>query len=242
MDLTVRERIDAAENFYRTALEQLLESGVPFLIGGAYAMREYAEIFRDTKDLDIFCTAGDYPRILECLGSHGYETEITDASWLAKAFCGDHFVDLIFNSGNGLCPVDESWFERARSVELFGLEVRLISSEEEIWTKLYIRDRHRFDGADVCHILRKQAPHLDWRHLLTRVEPHWEIFLAELLEFRFVYPSQRDTVPRWIMEELLSRARHQLDLPEPKDRICRGPMLSRTDYEIDIREWEYRSK
>jgi hypothetical protein len=235
-------RLHEAEAFYVSALERLNESGVPFMIGGAYAMRQYADIYRDTKDLDVFCKAGDYPRLLDALQAAGYATEITDANWLAKAFHDSYFIDLIFNAGNGLCSVDDTWFEHAPTVSLLGVEVKLIPAEEEIWTKLYIRDRHRYDGADICHIIRKQGPELDWQRLLMRMETHWELLLGQILEFRFVYPSERDAVPRWLMEELISRAHAQLDMPTPKDRICRGNLLSRSDYEIDEREWGYRPK
>jgi hypothetical protein len=34
-----------------------------------------------------------------------------DAGRLAKAYHGNDFIDLIFSSGNGLCAVDDDWFE-----------------------------------------------------------------------------------------------------------------------------------
>jgi hypothetical protein len=65
------------------------------------------------------------------------------------------------------------------------------------------------------------------------------VLLAHITMFRFVYPSERDTIPRWLMEELLARVQDQLSLPTPQDRICRGPLLSRTQYEEDTNEWGY---
>lgn len=229
-----------AEQFYVEALDNLGRTAIPFMVGGAYALREYADIYRDTKDLDIFCKASDYPLLLDALGRQGYDTEITDANWLAKARRGQHFIDIIFNSGNGICPVDDGWLEHAPAVELLGRSVKLIPAEEEIWTKSYVQGRHRFDGADVLHILRKRGKSLDWERLLARFEGHWEVLLAHLLTFQFVYPSERDSVPPAVMGELLERARRQLELPVPRDRICRGPLLSRTDYEVDIDTWGYR--
>lgn len=231
-----------AEEFYVEALHRLAEANVPYMVGGAYSMREYADIYRDTKDLDVFCKAGDYPRLLQSLTDAGYQAEITDETWLAKAFKGEHYVDIIFNSANELCPVDDTWLENAPTVKLLGCEVKLIPAEEVLWSKMYVHDRHRFDGADVHHIIRKQGPRLDWKRLLLRMEPHWELLLAHLLTFRFVYPSDRDVVPEWLMKELLSRAEQQLPLPTPKDRVCRGPLLSRTQYKIDVEEWGYKEK
>lgn len=47
-----------SETFFTAALGALRRGNVPFMIGGAYAMRAYAGIFRDTKDLDVFCCPG----------------------------------------------------------------------------------------------------------------------------------------------------------------------------------------
>ena len=60
----------AAENpepevkaFYRQVLDILLDSGVPFLVGGAYAFNRYTGINRHTKDLDIFIRRDDFERV-----------------------------------------------------------------------------------------------------------------------------------------------------------------------------------
>lgn len=233
---------EETEKFYAQALQHLLATELPFMVGGAFALGEYADIYRDTKDLDIFTTAGQYSRLLAELAGKGYDTEITDASWLAKARLGERYVDIIFASANGVAPVDDSWFDHALTVELFGCEVRLIPPEELLWQKMLLLDRHRFDGADVNHIVRKQGRKLDWRRLLTRMEPYWEVLLAHLLLYRFVYPAERDAVPGWLIEELQTRFRSQLDVPVPLDKICRGPLLNKTQYAVDIEEWGYRSR
>jgi hypothetical protein len=54
-----------AEAFYAAALRELEKFGVPFLLGGTYAVSAYTGITRATKDLDIFCKPGDCARILE---------------------------------------------------------------------------------------------------------------------------------------------------------------------------------
>jgi hypothetical protein len=228
-----------AEDFYLRALIDLMRGGTPFLVGGAYALREYGGIFRDTKDLDVFCRRRDYPRLLRTLAAAGYTIEITDPTWIAKAFHGDHFVDIIFGSGNARCTVDDLWFRHARRVTLFGSSVMLIPPEEMIWTKVYVQDRFRFDGADIAHIIRKQGPRLDWRRLLTRVDRDWELLLAHLITFRFAYPAERDTVPGWVLRGLCSRLDRQLADPAPGGRVCRGPLLSPHDYQIDLIEWGY---
>ena len=90
-----------AEAFYAEALHELSSLGLPFLLAGTYAVSAYTGITRPTKDLDIFCKAGDYPRILGHFQSRGYAVEIEDARWLAKVRTGEYFFDLIFASANG---------------------------------------------------------------------------------------------------------------------------------------------
>jgi hypothetical protein len=229
-----------AEQFYAQALRLLQEAGVPFMVGGAYAMREYADIYRDTKDLDVFCKPGDYPALLRALSDAGYQIELTDATWLAKAFHKGHYVDVIFNSGNHLSPVDDTWLDNATSIEILDCKVKLVPAEEELVTKMFVQDRYRHDGADVLHILRKRGLHLDWDRIYAHMEPHWEILLAHLITFQYVYPSERTAVPRSLLEKLLTRVTEQLDMPVSKERICRGPLLSRHAYEVDTSEWGYK--
>jgi Nucleotidyl transferase of unknown function (DUF2204) len=230
----------SAERFYVAALKCLQKSGTPFMLGGAFSLQEYAGIHRDTKDLDIFCTAGDSHALLGVLSEAGYTTQMTDPNWLAKAFQGEYFVDLIFNSHNGLCPVDDIWLEHARDAAVLGLKVKLVPPEEVLWTKIYVQQRVRFDGADVNHILRQTGPKLDWERLLRRFEVHWELLLSAISNFQFVYPAERDHVPRWVIDELVRRMTALRDLPASEDRVCRGHYLDRAGYEIDLNEWGYR--
>jgi hypothetical protein len=77
----------------------LTEAGIPFLVGGGYALAHYTGIRRDTKDFDIFLTRREVERALDILSGAGYRTEMTHAHFLGKVFCEDLFVDFIFCSG-----------------------------------------------------------------------------------------------------------------------------------------------
>jgi hypothetical protein len=230
-----------AENFYIEALNQLLDSGIPFLLGGAFAIRNYTAIHRDTKDLDIFCKPGDFTKLLKALASFGYRTEITDARWLAKAFKNDHFIDIIFNTVNNLCPVDDSWFHHSHHGQIFDVPVHYLAPEELFWCKIYVQNRDRYDGADLNHIILKQGLTMDWKRVLNRLEQHWHLLLSQFLNFQFVYPSERDCVPKWLFEELLDRAKDQYELPIPIERVCRGPLIEQVHYTIDVIEWNYKT-
>jgi hypothetical protein len=228
-----------AEAFYVDALRELSKLDLPFLLGGTYALSVYTGITRATKDLDILCKPSDYPRILERFKSLGYAIEIEDERWIAKVFRGEHFFDLIFASWRGGLPVSDKWFEHAPCVEVFGVPVRVIGPTELIWSKAFVQLRHRYDGADIVHLILKQHDRIDWRRLLGHMDLHWEVLLVHLLNFRWAYPSEREHVPRWLMDELTGRLERQLELPAPRVKICRGRMFSQIDYEQAVKGWGF---
>lgn len=221
--------------FYLNALRVLSEAKVPYLLGGAYAFAHYTGIIRHTKDLDLFVRAVDAPRALDVLGHAGYHTEMTFTHWLGKAFCGDDFVDVIFSSGNGYCSVDDEWFAHAVPMEEGG--ALLCPAEELIWQKAYIMERERFDGADVNHLLHARVSQLDWDRLLRRFGSHWQLLLAHLILFSFVYPAERQRIPARVLEGLLKRWSDEMRGTVADENNCQGPLLSRMQY---LRDTELR--
>ncbi|MDJ1470800.1 nucleotidyltransferase [Xanthocytophaga flava] len=231
-----------AEKFYKEALTMLNEAGLSYLVGGAFALQQYTGIYRDTKDLDIFCKASEYPKILKHFSSMGYHTEITDSRWLAKVyFHDDYFMDIIYNTVNNICTVDDSWMENSYAGEFCGVPVQFLSAEELFWCKIYVQNRERFDGADLNHLIVRYGDRLNWNRVWMHLEIHWQLLMAQLLSFQFCYPSKRDLVPHWLMEELLAKAKEQYDLPTPQQTLCLGPLIDQTQYDIDVREWNYKT-
>jgi hypothetical protein len=228
-----------SEAFYAEAIRELVATGTPFLLAGTYAVSAYTGITRETKDLDIFCKAGDYPRILSHFQDLGYTVEIEDERWLGKVYKGKYFFDVIFASSNGTMPVGDAWLEHACQIEVFGSPVRIVGPTELVWSKCFIQLRHRYDGADVAHVILKAHDKIDWQRLLAYMELHWEVLLTHLLNFRWIYPTERDHVPAWLLDELLERLSKQRELPPPQMKVCRGRMFSRIDYEIDVKEWGF---
>ncbi len=224
-----REEIDART----AALRALDASPVPFLVAGAYAFREYTGIFRDTKDLDLFIRVRDLEPAFAVLEEAGFRTELTDPVWIGKAFRGPWYVDLIFSSGNGIAVVDDAWFEHARPARVMGVDVLLAPPEEMIWSKSFVLERERYDGADVNHLIRACGSELDWTRLLARFDRYWEILFSHLLLFRFAYPGARDDVPEWVVHELVRRT---LAAPDeaPPEELCRGNLMSRVQYQHDL--------
>jgi hypothetical protein len=216
---------------HRDALRVLQEKGFAPMVGGAYALKTHTGLWRDTKDLDLFLRKDRIEAALEALDAAGYRTEFTDRLWLAKAYAGEYFIDLIFSSGNGVATVDEHWERRASTQKVLGVDALIVPAEEMIWQKAFIQERERFDGADIHHLLRCKGAAMDWEHLLQRFgERYWQVLFVHLITFRFSFPSDKEQVPAWVMEDLMARLRESERKPAATDRICRGTLLSRQQY------------
>ena len=240
--MTQEEDLKEAKAFYCEVLQLLNESGQEFLIGGAFAIMHHTGIFRNTKDLDIFCRHNQYVSILKFFADKGYKVELTDSRWLAKVFKGDYFIDIIFNSVNNICIIDDSWFQHAISADYENIPIKIIAPEELIWGKTYVQNRERYDGADLNHLLLRCGKTLDWKRLFGRMEHHYHLLLSVLLLFQFVYPGDyRDIIPQWLFDELIKKAQEQYAIPGSTEKVCLGPLIDNTQYRIDIVEWNYKA-
>jgi hypothetical protein len=226
--------------FYREVITRLNDSRIPYLVGGAYALAPYTGIERHTKDVDVFVRARDYGHVMALFESLGCSTELSFPHWLGKAFRDGEFIDVIYSSGNAIASVDDEWFAHAVAGEVFGLPVRLCPVEEIIWSKAFIMERERFDGADVLHLLRARGARLDWERLLRRFNVNWRVLFSHLLMFGYVYPSERATIPGWVIDEMLARLQRERHQAMEDERVCRGTIISREQYLIDVERWGYR--
>lgn len=223
---------------FRRALLALRGSNLRFLVGGAYALAAYTGVTRPPKDLDVFCHPDDAPRLLEALADAGFDTVLPYPHWLGKALEGHVYIDVIYGSSNGIAVVDEEWFTHAPHGELMGVPVPFCPPEETIWSKAWVMDRERFDGADIAHLVRATAEDLDWARLVRRFgEEHAPVLLCHLLLFAFVYPGERDRIPSWVQRSLLESVARQQVPASPN--VCRGPLFSGEQYRIDVERWGY---
>jgi len=229
----------AAEAFYSEVLQLMAKSEIPFLLSGTYALASYTGIDRPTKDVDVFAKAGDSLKMLSWFKEHEFEVEVVDERWLARITRDELFVDIIYNMPTVTTPINDEWFDRAPKAELFGATVRLVPPTEFIWSKIFVQDHHRYDGADVAHMILKCHDRIDWERLLSHLELYWEVLLVAVLNFRFIYPSERDLVPKWLLDELLDRLRRQEEVKPPTRKVCRGRIFSPRDYAVDVDEWGF---
>lgn len=227
-------------DFYLKTFEALTEENHRFLVGGAYALCAHTGIARHTKDLDLFVKPEDCPRVLACLAAKGFRTEMTDSVWLGKCFCGEDFIDIVFRSGNGMAAVDDEWFQHALQTELLSKPILMCAPEEMIWSKAFTMERERYDGADIAHLLLSCADSIDWQRLCTRFGDHWRVLLSYFILFGFIYPSERHRIPASVLESLLEKLRNEAVAPAPRERVCRGTLLSRLQFLPDVEFWKFQ--
>jgi hypothetical protein len=223
-------------DFYVRVMDALDGAGIGFLVGGAWAFEAHTGIGGRTKDLDLFLRPGDVEAAMGVLEGEGSKTELTSPIWIGKAFEGSELVDLIFSSGNGLCTVDDAWFEHAVPSRVLDRRVGLIPIEEMIWSKSFLMERDRFDGADVQHLVLAADGRLDGERLLARYGVHWRVLLAHVVLFDYAFPSKRALIPDALRDTLMERAANAGEAVEVEDArdLCYGTFLSRHQYAGDV--------
>ena len=224
------------EALFREVLLLLEEKQVPFAVAGAIALQQHTGICRDTKDLDIFLPAEGVAEALGCLIKHGFECEVCDPVWLAKAHRDSYFVDLITGMSNAVITVDALWIEHSQPATILGVATRLLAPEELVASKLFVIRRERFDGADIAHIIYSTRGKLDWDRILQYVGEHWEILLWALLLFRYVYPSHSNYVPASLWQDLMGRLINAVFYPDSRQEF-RGSLVDDGMFAIDVNEW-----
>lgn len=224
-----QSQIDAiSKEFYVSSMAVLNAANIPFLVGGAYAFSHYAGIDRHTKDFDIFVKKEDAERVLETLMRElNCKIDRTFPHWLYKAIAGVNFIDIIFSSGNGIAVVDDVWFEKAATGIVLGETARVVPAEEMIWSKGFIMERERYDGADIAHIFRGWGHNMDWPRLIARFDSHWRVLYSHIVLFGYIYPDELDSIPTWVMEKLSKRliTEHK-SASKPISDILSSPSLS----------------
>ena len=231
---------DAERELYKSALTALNAAGIPYVVAGAYAIYEHTGIYRETKDLDIFVDPTLLVSAMRALKGAGMSVRLEQPHWLAKAMSGDLFIDIIFGMGNGFAMIDDDWYRFSRPAILAATPVRVAPAEELLWHRLFISERHRQDMADIVHLIVCVGSRMEWKRIVAKTGEHWPLLLAQIQMYDYVYPQHRDGVPRWVRDELLDRARADMDRERTGERVTRGPIISRFSFTIDVHEWEMK--
>jgi|SRR5579875_221224 len=216
---------------YGLALRTLKAANVPFVLGGAWAVECYVRLGRATLDLDLMIEPAQLEPAIRALSQAG--AKVLDQDLIqAQLRLRDAEIDLVHHFAQGEYAVDRSWYRRGQPGRVFNVTVLIAAPEDILWTKMFIAARHRFDGADVVHLIRATGQNLDWNRLNDYLKPYPELFLAYLNLFQFIYPNDWQIVPQWLMDELLMGFTAP---PEPSPvRVCRGTLIDHSSFVFDI--------
>jgi hypothetical protein len=161
---------------------------VPFMLGGSLAAwaRGGPE---SCNDLDLMLRHDDADAALEALERAGMRTERPPEGWLYKAWDGDLLVDLIFGP-KGL-EIDDEVFARGESVSAFGLEVRAMSLDDVLISKLRALHEHYLDYDPLLQMARAVRERIDWDHVrgATAESPYARAFFTLVEELGLVEPA-----------------------------------------------------
>ncbi len=165
---------------------------IPFLVGGAFALGSYTGVTRH-HDFDIFMRSPDVTAPAGFSGS-GFPRRHSLPHWLAKIHHGEAFIDVIFNSGNGLCQVDDRWFQKCPAGRLARHECCPGSTRGDHLAKAF-HGEERFDGADIAHLALAQG---NWTGLVClNVSARIGRSCSPSRIVRIHrYPSRRSLIPR----------------------------------------------
>jgi len=203
---------------YFEALDALRRSGVPFMVGGAFAVWHYTGLWRNTHDIDVYVVQDDVARAAAALDSAGFadlgEQAPGDDQWIYHSRCGDLIFDVIWRFANLVNHVKPDWFERASVGEFLDLELRFLPLEEFLWIKVFVINRHRCDWPDVMHMIQAQCRAIDWPRLLSLLGEHWLLFASLIDLFDWQFPQSMGCIPDSVRDELAERRlRYREDHP-----------------------------
>jgi predicted nucleotidyltransferase len=167
----------AIEAALRKAVEALHRRRVQFLLGGSLAVwaRGGPE---SCNDLDLMVRSADAEAALAALEEAGMRGERPPEGWLYKAWDGEVLVDLIF-APKGLA-LDDAIFQRSDAVSVFGLEMRAMTLEDVLITKLRALHEHYLDFDPLLQMTRAVREQVDWARVreATSDSPYARAFLT----------------------------------------------------------------
>jgi hypothetical protein len=191
---------------YRDAIQALKAAGVRFLLGGGFALATYIGRWRNTKDIDLYILQADRDKAVEALTKAGFEDYFSklayDRKWIYRSTRDGVIVDIIWAMANQRAQTDEQWFERAPAATVRGEALQVVPMEEFLWCKLYIMQRDHCDWTDVFNLVYAVGQHVDWDHLMERLEEDRPLLKGMLMVYGWLCPEQARELPQFVREEL----------------------------------------
>jgi hypothetical protein len=191
---------------YRAAIRVMRDAGIPFLLGGGFALALYTGRWRDTKDIDFYISKKDRRAVIAALSSAGFKDYFSqlpyDRKWIYRSTRSGVIVDIIWAMANQRAQVDQVWFDNAPPITIRGEELSLLPVEELLWCKLYILQRDHNDWPDVLNVLYAVGPQLNWNHLLRRLDDDWPLLKSLLTLYHWLCPKRSRELPLSLRKRL----------------------------------------
>jgi len=222
---------ESLEGVYAAVLRALRAAKVPFVVGGAWALERYTLIGRNSPDLDLMVEPAWVDQAVDAITSLGGQ-RFEEGTMIDRLQVPLGMVNLVHHLAQGEYPVTAEWVTHGVPARLYGAATLVASPEYLIWAKAFVASRHRFDGADVMHLLSATIDRIDWKILHRLFAPYPELLAAYVNLFAFVYPDLRDNVPAWLTDELWREFETPVEPSAPK--ITRGPLIDSHSFEFDI--------
>jgi hypothetical protein len=243
--MSLTDPMDADQSaLTRAVLTAVNEMGVPYVLGGAFAVNRHGGPWRNTKDLDLFVPPEDRQRVVHVLTELGFSDYYSvwpyDREWIYRAQKGNKIVDVIWQSANKVGVVDPTWRERASSGEVAGAPTWFASAEDLIWLKAFIVQRERCDWPDILNLIAASEGRLDWDWLLERFGPHWLLLQSVIHLFDWTCPQYAQYVPAAIRHVLARRAwcggRGDAEMEAEEEESCRWRLLDSRPWFVEAAE------
>jgi len=208
---------------YRDAIAAARTTGLPFMLGGGFALAAYTGRWRNTKDIDFYVLPKQRQAFIDAITEAGfvdyYGQVPYDRGWIYRGFRDGTIVDLIWSMANRRAEAQPSWFEDSTSVEVRGEPLKVIAAEELLWCKMYVMQRDHSDWSDVLNLLYAVAPNLDWRRVLENLEEDLPIMRALLTLFGWLCPSRASELPESLKQRLNLATTARVSIREEERRI-----------------------
>ena len=215
---------EESKRAFREALTALNEVGVPYVVGGAFAIHHYSGVWRYTNDLDVYMERGYVPDAVEALSGIGFrdfgEQAAGDREWIYHAMKDGTIMDVIWQSPNRVTSFDGTFYERGSPGAFLGIPVHFMPAEDLVLAKVYTLSHQRSDWPDVFQVIRGVGDNLDWRYVMEKLGDNWPVLLSLVVLYDWTYPSEAWKAPDAVRDDLLRRKLTYRPSPDEPVREC----------------------
>jgi hypothetical protein len=197
---------DEQWSVYRDAIAAVRTTGLPFMLGGGFALAAYTGRWRNTKDIDFYVLPHQRQKFIDAITNARfvdyYDQMPYDRGWIYRGFRDGTIVDLIWAMANRRAEAQPSWFEHGTCLDVRDEPLKVIAAEELLWCKLYVMQRDHSDWPDVLNLIYAVGPDLDWERVLANVGNDLPVLRALLTIFGWLCPNRAAELPAALQRRL----------------------------------------